>query len=208
VTRILIADDHPIILSGAEALLRGTRFDIIATFPDGDALLEQLAELGPEMIVLDVQMPRCSGLDVLRALRRRNDDLPVILLTAAIDEREAREAIGLGVNGLVLKDTAPGSLVHCLEEVAQGRRWIEQSILLRALDASLESDEIAPTPLAALSQREREIMNQVVQGLRNREIAALFGITEGTVKVHLHKVYEKLGVSSRTELVILINRMT
>ncbi len=206
-TRILIADDHPIILSGAEALLRGTHLEIVATFANGEALLASLADLRPDIIVLDVKMPRCSGLDVLRTLRGRNNELPVILFTAAINERDAREAISLGVNGLVLKDTAPGSLVHCLEEVNQGRRWIDQPILQRALDTSLVNDGAVATPLDLLSQREREIMNQVVQGLRNREIAARSGIAEGTVKVHLHKVYEKLGVSSRTELLILINRM-
>lgn len=206
--RVLIADDHPLILSGAQSLLRGSQFEIVAAFPDGKALLDRLAELRPDIVVLDFQMPHCSGLDVLRTLRRRGDLLPVVLLTAAIDSRDARQAIELGVNGLVLKDTAPGSLLRCLEDVNQGLRWIDHPILERVLDGDQGADETAPGPLAALSVREREVIDQVVQGHRNREIAATLGITEGTVKVHLHKVYEKLQVASRTELVILINAMT
>ncbi|MBA3896184.1 MAG: response regulator transcription factor [Sphingomonadaceae bacterium] len=206
--RVLLADDHPIILSGAEALLRGSAFEVVGKFPDGAALLAAIPELGPDIVVLDVQMSPLSGLDVLRALRARGSKLPVVLLTAAIDDRVSAEAIRLGVNGLVLKDTAPELLMRCLEEVSQGRRWIDQPVLQRMLDGPHTDGKPGSQPvLAALSQRERAVMDQVVHGLRNREIAALLGIAEGTVKVHLHKVYEKLGISSRTELVILANAL-
>ena len=204
-TRIAIADDHPIIISGAEALLRDTQFDVVASFADGAALLEGLSQINPDIVLLDVEMPRCSGLEVLRTLRDRNDLLPVVLLTAGISERDAREAMELGVNGLVLKETAPGSLVRCLEEVRMGRRWIDQPILQRALEAARSPDIVPGDVFAALSHRERQVADGVVRGLRNRDIADALGIAEGTVKVHLHKVYEKLGIGSRTELLILRN---
>lgn len=205
--RVLLADDHPIILSGVEALLRGSLFEVAGKFSDGAALLTQLSALNPDIVILDVQMSPFSGLDVLRTLRAQDDDLPVVLLTAAIDDRDAAEAMRLGVNGLVLKDTAPESLLRCLEEVSQGRRWIDQPVLQRMLDGTDARSDGGQDRLAALSQRERAVMDQVVQGLRNREIAATLGIAEGTVKVHLHKVYEKLGVGSRTELVILAQKI-
>lgn len=207
-TRILLADDHPIILSGVEALLHGSAFEVAGKFSSGAALLARLADLGPDIIVLDMQMPPVSGLDVLRALRERGDNLPVILLTAAIDDRDAAEAVRLGVNGVVLKDTAPESLLLCLTAVGGGRRWIDQPVLQRMLDGpASDRDGGEASALTTLSERERAVMDQVVRGLRNREIADLLGIAEGTVKVHLHKVYEKLGVGSRTELVILANEL-
>lgn len=205
-TRILLADDHPIILSGVTALLDGSAFEVVEKFRNGAALLSQLLDLAPDIVVLDMQMLPVTGLDVLRTLRERGDLLPVVLLTAAIDDRDAAEAVRLGVNGLVLKDTAPESLLLCLTAVAEGRRWIDQPVLQRMLDSAGNRDA-AVDPLSPLSERERAVMEQVVRGLRNREIAALLGIAEGTVKVHLHKVYEKLGVGSRTELVILANQL-
>ena len=199
--RVMIADDHPIILSGAEALLRGSRFEVVAKLPDGAAVLAALDEVAPDILILDVQMPGCSGLDVLRILRARADARPVILLTAHIDNASAAEAIALGVNGLVLKDTAPETLLTCLEAVSDGGRWIDEDVLQRAADLDAASDADR-SRLNALTPRERAVAELVVQGMRNREVASALGIAEGTVKLHLYKVYEKLGVSSRTELVI------
>lgn len=199
--RVMIADDHPIILSGAEALLRGSRFEVIAKLPDGAAVLAALAEFAPDILILDVQMPGCSGLDVLRTLRAKGDTRPIILLTAHIDNASAAEAIGLSVNGLVLKDTAPETLLTCLEAVSDGGRWIDEDLLQRAADIDAASDADR-SRLNSLTPRERAVAELVVQGMRNREVASALGIAEGTVKLHLYKVYEKLGVSSRTELVI------
>ena len=200
-TRILIADDHPIILSGAAALLRGTRFEVVAQVKTGAEVLAKLAEVAPDILILDVQMPECSGLEVLRIIRGRNDSRPVILLTAGIDDRQAMEAIKLGVNGIVLKDTAPETLLDCLNVVGGGGRWIDPTILQDTLTAAAR-EEASQSSWDLLSPRERSVAELVITGLRNREIALQLGITEGTVKVHLYKVYEKLGVKSRTELVL------
>lgn len=200
-TRVLIADDHPIILTGAEAMLRGTRFEVVAKLSNGAAVLAALDSQAPDILVLDVQMPERSGLDVLRTLRGRGDMRAVILLTAHIDAGAAAEAIALGVDGLVLKDTAPERLVDCLEAVEAGGRWIDPNLVREA--ATGEAALSGPSqPLSALSPRERSVAELVVKGMRNREIASTLGITEGTVKVHLYRVYEKLGVGSRTELLI------
>lgn len=207
-TRVLLADDHPIILAGVAALLQGGPFEVAGTFPSGAALLAQIDDLHPDVVVLDMQMQPLTGLDVLRMLRQRDDELAVVLLTAAIEDRDAAEAIRLGVNGLVLKETAPESLQLCLSAVAAGGRWIDQPVLQRMLDDPPDdhADEGLPA-LAVLSDRERAVVDQVVRGLRNREIADQLGIAEGTVKVHLHNAYEKLGVGSRTELVLLANAL-
>lgn len=200
-TRVLIADDHPIVLSGAAALLRDTRFEVVAKLATGAAVLAAMEEATPDILILDVQMPERSGLDVLRTIRSQNDARPVILLTAGIDNHQATEAITLGVNGLVLKDTAPETLLDCLDAVSNGKRWIDPTILQNTLSATAQTNANQPG-WDLLSPRERHVAQLVVTGLRNREIALQLGIAEGTVKVHLYKVYEKLGVKSRTELVV------
>jgi len=200
-TRVLIADDHPFILAGLDAILRGTDYQVVGMVPDGAAALEALAKLRPDILILDVSMPIQSGLDVLRTLRARGDDRPIVLLTAGMNDQPLLEALKLGVQGIVLKDGAQALLLTCLDAVRQGRRWIDQGLLQRALDVSMQGG--TADPMITLAPREKAIAALVARGLRNREIGAQLGMTEGTVKVYLHRVYEKLGVGSRTELAIL-----
>jgi two-component system nitrate/nitrite response regulator NarP len=155
-----------------------------------------------DILLLDVLMPRRSGIDVLRALRSRGDNHPVVLLTASLNDKLLLEAIKLGVNGIVLKESAQEQLLECLTAVQAGRRWIEQDLMQRALQLATEG-AAAEDPLAAVTTRERAVIELVAQGLRNREIAQELGMTEGTIKVYLHRIYEKLQVSNRTELALL-----
>lgn len=200
--KVLIAEDDPLTLSGIELLLANTNYRVAASVNDGAAALDQIATARPDILVLDVDMPERSGLDVLRTLRSRGDNRPVVILTARINDRKAYEALQLGVNGLVIKAAAPRDLITCLDAVLQGKRWIDHEVLQRAMDMTL-TDSDSSDPLRALSNRERAVAALVLQGLRNKEVAAELGVTEGTVKVHLHKVFEKLGIGSRTELIIL-----
>jgi two-component system nitrate/nitrite response regulator NarP len=202
--RVLIADDHPIMLSGLEAVLRGTQYQVVGTARDGAAALEALAALGPEILVVDIQMPVQSGMDVLRVLRSRGDMIPVVLLTAELDDRHLLEALKLGVNGILLKDGAQTQLLTCLDSVRHGRRWIEKSLHDRAADLTASGAADSPDPLRNLTPKELALVRLVSRGLRNRNIAAELDITEGTVKVYLHRIYEKVGVTNRTELALLM----
>lgn len=202
-TRVLVAEDDPLTLSGIEMLLDATNFKIVATARTGAAALDALGAARPDMLVLDVDMPERSGLDVLRTLRNRGDQRPIVLLTGSMNDQRAKEAMQLGVNGLVIKATAPRDLLICLETVVQGRRWLDQEVMQRAMELALSPEAATRDPLEKLSARERAIATLVQRGLRNREIADELGLTEGTVKVHLHKIFEKLGLRSRTELILL-----
>jgi two-component system nitrate/nitrite response regulator NarP len=202
-TSILIADDHPIVIAGIKALLTGSEYQIVAVLSDGAAVLEELPKTRPELLLLDVEMPQRSGLEILRVLRSRGDMRPIVLLTGSIKSAAAIEAVQLGVNGVVLKDTAAESLLKCLDTVKSGGRWIDQSVLQHALTAALGEPSGSSGPFASLSRKERAVVSLVAQGLRNKEIAAELGVTEGTVKVHLHKIFEKVDVSSRFELALL-----
>ena len=202
-TRILIADDHPLVLSGVENVLRDSGYDIVASVDNGDAVLDCLATARPDILLLDVNMPGKSGLDVLRTLRSRGDSRAVVLLTAWLRDADLVEALQLGVNGFMLKDGAASLLITCLNQVRNGHRWIDRSLLERGLELTLNGHADQHDALAPLTQRERAIAHLVGKGMRNKEVAQELGLTEGTVKVWLHRIYEKLGISNRTELAIL-----
>lgn len=200
-TTVLIADDHAFIRAGVEAVLRGSRFTIVGQCADGAEALDKVAELDPDICVFDIRMPGTDGVAALEALRARGDRRPVILLTADLEDAHLLAAVKAGVNGLVLKEGAEDSLLDCLEAVASGRRAVPADLLERALDLSLSKQQ--PGAFASLAPRERAIVEQVGRGLRNRDIAAALGMSEGTVKVYLHGIYQKLGVENRTELAIM-----
>lgn len=201
-TRLLIADDHPIVLDGIEALFRDADFAIVASCRNGEEVLSALPEAIPDMLILDIQMPKLTGLSVLRKLRSAADPIPVILLTASLSNLEALEAIQLGVNGLILKETAPRELLQIAQLVRSGERWLDPEATKRALSQAMAERQMDYHAQGALTRRETDLTRLVSRGLRNKEIAAQLEISEGTVKMHLHRIYEKLGVSSRTELVI------
>lgn len=207
VARILIAEDDPLTLSGIELILARTDYRVVCTVADGAAVLDELQQARVDLLILDVDMPERSGIDVLGILRERGDERPVVLLTGKIDDRRAFEAMQLGLNGLVIKARAPDTLLTCLDSVCQGRRWVDHEVLQRAMDHSLSPRDDESDPLHILSTREKSVAALLLHGLRNRDIGAELGISEGTVKVHLHRIYEKLGVGSRTELILAASKV-
>lgn len=203
-TSIFLADDHPMIRTALEVLLRDTEFEIVGMAGTGAEALREVDRLAPDILLLDLQMPGGSGMDVLRRIRAdesppRKASLKVILLTAAIDDSALLEAKSLKVSGIVLKNSDPAYLLDCLDRVRHGRSWVDPELAERARRLG---KSVTATPHAALAPRERQLIRCVRMGLRNRAIAEQLGVTEGTVKVYLHAVFEKLGVRTRTELAI------
>ena len=194
--RLLLADDHPMIRTALEALLRDTGFEIVGMTGTGDATLQAIERLQPDLLLLDLQMPGGSGMDVLRSLRASGSSLAIVLLTAAVDDSSLLEAKALKVDGIVLKNSDPAFLLDCLDSINQGRTWIDRELAERARAAAQGSSESR----IALAPRELQVIGFVRKGLRNREIAEQLGVKEGTVKAYLHAIFEKVGVSSRTEL--------
>lgn len=194
-TRILLADDHPMIQAAVESMLRGSEYELIAKAGTGAEALKAVAEHDPEIVLLDIQMPEGSGLDVLRQMRSEGDVRPVVLLTASIDDAGFAEALSLKVDGVLLKTSDPALLIDCLDSVRAGDEWIDPQLKGPAAAG-------ADRGKSPLSPREAELVRLVRQGLRNRDIAEKLGITEGTVKAYLHSVFDKTGVANRTELAI------
>ena len=198
-TRVFLADDHPMIRTALDVLLRDTDFQIVGTAATAHGALAEIDRTRPDILLLDLQMPGGTGMDVLRRMRSSGSKIRVVLLTAAIDDASLMEAKALRAQGMVLKNSDPAYLLECLERVSRGGRWVDPELA----DRSKELEEtLGDREGPSLSPRERQLINLVRKGLRNREIADQLGVTEGTIKVYLHAVFEKLGVNSRTELAI------
>jgi two-component system nitrate/nitrite response regulator NarL len=187
------------IQTALEALLDGTGRKIVGRATSGAEALDRIEKARANVVILDVQMPGGSGIHVLRELRKRAVKVPVILLTAAIDDEALREALALGASGVVLKSSDPSLLIECIDRVVQGGEWIDEPIRAR-----ISPDRV---PDRALSDRECEVVRLVQEGLKNRDIAARLRITEGTVKVYVHRIFDKIGVNSRTELAIKADQL-
>ncbi|HVM21775.1 MAG TPA: response regulator transcription factor [Sphingomicrobium sp.] len=194
-TRVLLADDHPMIAAALEMLLNGTDYEMLGRARTGGETLAQVARLKPDLLLLDVNMPDGSGLEVLDRLNASRTRPAVILLTAGMEDHQLLNADALRPEGMVLKTSDPALLLDCMDEVSRGGVWVDPEIAERTR-AARERASNAP----ALTKRERELVDLVRQGLRNRDIAAQLGVTEGTVKVYLHAIFEKVGVENRTEL--------
>lgn len=195
--RLLLADDHPMIRAALEVLLRDTQFEIVGMAGNGPDTIRAVEDLQPDILLLDIQMPGASGIEVLRQLRSAKTELRIVLLTAGIDDPALLEAKELKVDGVVLKNSDPAYLLDCLESVRSGRSWMDPELAGRLRLLGSRGGK-----RASLAPRERQLIGHVRQGLRNREIAEQLGVTEGTVKAYLHAIFEKLGVGNRTELAI------
>jgi len=194
-TRVLVADDHPMIAAALDVLLRGTDYELVGRARSGADALAQVQSLKPDILLLDVNMPDGSGLDVLRRLREGRRAPATVLLTAGMEDSQLVAAEALDPDGIVLKTSDPAHLLECMQHVRNGERWVDPEVAERTRDAVARAAR-APS----LTPRERELVELVRQGLRNRDIASQLGVTEGTVKVYLHAIFDKVGVDNRTEL--------
>jgi len=204
VTRILVADDHAIFRDGLRKLLEGAEdVQIIGEACNGVECTKMLAKLKPDILLLDLRMPEKDGLAVLEEVNFDTLGTRVIVLTAAEDDRDVVRAMRLGARGVVLKQSASDLLLKSIRKVADGEIWLDNRMTAEVIDAfkkSAEAGQRREKPL--LSDREKEIVQLVAQGFRNREIGEKLFISEQTVKNHLHNIFDKLGVSDRLELAL------
>lgn len=199
--RLVLADDHPIVLKGLDRLFEGENgFQVVALCADGEQALEAARREQPDIAVLDVAMPKIDGITVARRIRQEGLATKVVLLTATLEDHQLVEAVQAGVTGVVLKEMAADLLVQCLNETYLGRHWIEKSLAGRALSSLLSRQDEGQRAVKLLTAREIEIVRLVARGLRNKIIAYELSIAEGTVKIHLNRIYEKLGINNRVEL--------
>lgn len=204
--RIMIADDHPIFRDGLRRLLESERdFEVVGEACDGVEAVGLARKLKPEILLLDLAMPKGPGLEALRELGSTPLPIRVILLTAAAEKAQIVEALQLGARGVVLKDSASQILLRSIRAVMNGEYWVGResvSDLVQYLRSLMESAASPKQQKYGLTPRELQIVSAVVAGYANREIAEHFKISEDTVKHHLSNIFDKVGVSTRLELAL------
>jgi DNA-binding NarL/FixJ family response regulator len=208
--RIVIADDHPIVREGLRKLLNlEDDFEVVAEAADGREVLDRVHELDPDVLLLDLRMPNLDGLSALQMLQQSNKRTKVIVLTASEDKNEFVQAMKLGCSGIVLKQTASELIVKSIRKVYGGEIWLDSHTTAAVMRQFAAPGDVlsggAPgksRERSPLSNREREIVQLVAQGFKNKEMAEKMFISEQTVKNHLHNIFDKLGVSDRLELAL------
>jgi DNA-binding NarL/FixJ family response regulator len=204
--RIVIADDHRLVREGLRNLLElQPGLDVVGEAADGAEALRRVAELHPDVLLLDIAMPHLNGLEVLRELAGSAAGVKIVLLTASIEVEEIAEALRLGARGVVLKDAAADELYECIGAVVRGNYWVGRERigdLLQVLLQASRAPESETTPAQTLTPREWEVIAAVVDGATNKDIAATFKVSAQTVKNHLSHIFNKLGVSTRLELAL------
>jgi two-component system, NarL family, nitrate/nitrite response regulator NarL len=201
-TSVLIADRHPVVLQGLTNVL-GARgdFTIVASCGDGKSCIEAIRNLAPDIAVLDVSMPGLTGLEILSLAHSENLSTRLVFFTGSVEERELVMSTAADGYSVIQKDVAPELLVQSLRQIAGGHRLLPLPPSEPA--ASREQSAITENALTALTERERQIMRLVSEGLSNKEIGRRLNIADGTIKVHLHNIFQKLEISNRTVLAAL-----
>lgn len=207
--RICLADDQALFRSGVRALL--VLFDgiaVVAEAEEGESAVAKVLETRPDVLLLDVRMPKMNGVEVLTALARKSALPPTLLLTTFEDDAALIGGIRAGARGFLLKGTTPEILVAAIRTVAAGGTYLHAALTPAAQMSDLHGDW-QPPPLSAvdpLTAREREILSLMTNGLANTQIAAALKLGEGTVRNHVSNILSKLGVTDRTKAVLVALR--
>lgn len=209
--RVLLADGHPIVLEGLRVVLaQHANIQIVGEATDGMEAIEKTVSLDPDVVIMDLRMPRVDGLTALRSIHTRAPRSKVILFSSGDNKDGFVEAMKLGCSGILSKESPISLIERSITKVYAGEIWLDSNTTAAVIRQFASPGDFPAPPSngkatrerAQLSQREREIIILIAQGYKNKEIAEKMFITEQTVKNHLHNVFDKLGVSDRLELAL------
>lgn len=200
--RVMIADDHSLIREGLKQLLE---FDgsikIVGEAVNGVECLENLEKNNPEVLLLDINMPEMNGIDVLKQMKKDKSSVKVLILTVHNELEYLMDAVDIGVDGYIMKDSESSELKKAIRAVRDGENYI-QSSLIPALNNRLLNRDVDKDKVASLTNRELEVLIQVANGMFNKEIATNLNISERTVKNHISNIFKKIDVSDRTQAAV------
>ncbi len=202
--RVLVADDHSLFRDGLVSLLEAAGFEVVGQVGDGEAAVEAALRLRPDGILLDITMPGLTGLEALRAIRDEWPGAQVVMLTASDDEASLFEAVEAGARGYLLKNLNADEFVTMLHGLAKGEAVMTRRTtarLMAGISQMGQAQAASPSP-EDLTPRELELLEHLVKGLSNKEIAQTMSLSENTVKYHIKHILQKLGVQNRTEAAV------
>ena len=206
--RVLLIDDHSLVRKGIEELLQSRGIQVVASVSSGEEGVRRAREISSDIILLDVKMPRMTGIETLKQLRASGVSTPVVMLTMSREDDDLNAALRSGAQGYLLKDMEPEELLPALEAVLRGDNVVAREMvgtlahLLRS-DAGTDGKTKKPAaPFAGLTPRELEILEHLAGGASNKMIANALAITDGTVKLHVKAILRKLGMRSRVEAAV------
>ena len=199
--RVMITDDHLIVREGLRLILETAEgIDIVGEASDGAQCLQLVPELKPDVVLMDLQMPRMDGITAIGHLRKEHPEIAIVILTTFNEDDLMIRGLQAGARGYLLKDTSRENLLDTIQAAAKGETLLKPDILARVLSAKLVPPPLAQTD-STLTERELEVLQAAARGERNKEIAYKLGITERTVKAHLASIYQKFNVDSRAAAV-------
>jgi len=198
----MLVDDHMLMREGIRQLLEfdGT-IQVIAEASDGEECISKLLDVKPEVLLLDINMPKKNGIEVLEEIKNRNINVKVLILTVHNEIEYLLKAVDIGVDGYILKDSESSELKKAINVLAQGENYIQPS-LIPALNSRLVSRDQDKDKLDNLTKRELEVLIQVANGMFNKEIATSLNISERTVKNHISNIFKKIDVNDRTQAAV------
>ena len=204
--KIMIADDHSMIREGLKNLLElDGDIQVIAEAVDGEDCLEKLQLVKPDVLLLDINMPKKNGLEVLKSLKSRRSKLKVLVLTVHNETEYLMKVVDIGVNGYVLKDSESAELKKAIFTVADGETYIQPS-LIPALNAKMIETNKDAEKIKSLTKRELDVLKLLAVGMFNKEVGKRLEISERTVKNHVSNIFKKLGVTDRTQAAVFAIR--
>jgi len=199
--KILIADDHPVVREGLSSMLSRERgIQVVGEAENGTEAIKKAGELQPDIILMDLRMPEIDGVEAMRQIKVGNPDMKFIVLTTYDNDEYIFEGIEAGARAYLLKDAPREELFEAIRAVYRGESLIQPAVAGKVLDRLAELSRQVQTP-ERLSEREVEVLKLIAKGASNKLIATTLCIGESTVKTHIQSVFQKLGVSDRTEAV-------
>ena len=204
--KVMLVDDHALIREGIKQLLEfDGSIEVIEQASDGIECLEKLKTVRPDILLLDINMPKMNGIEVLEALKAKKDPVKVLILTVHSEVEYLVKAVDIGANGYILKDSGSVELKQAIMDIINNDSYIQPS-LIPALNSRLINRDMDKEKLKSLTKREVEILAQVASGMFNKEIANNLGISERTVKNHISNIFTKIDVSDRTQAAVFAIR--
>ena len=199
--RVLVADDHSLFRDGVTSLLEAAGFDVVAQVGDGQAAVEAVLRLRPDLVLLDIAMPQMGGLEALRLIKADVPETQVVMLTASDDDADLFEAVEAGALGYLQKDLSADQFFEMLEGLPRGEAAMTRHTTTRLIGRFADLSRRRAVQAPSLTQREIELLRLVARGLSNKAIAQTLSISHNTVKYHVRNILQKLGVQNRTEAV-------